>query len=85
MGKIIDRLSGKTPTFFRKLRNIGIAIATVGSVLIAAPVALPAVVVTVGGYLVTAGGVVTAVSQLANIGEDAVGENGGSDGAVGPS
>lgn len=85
MSKIIDRLSGKTPIFFRKLRNIGIVIATVGSVLIAAPIALPAVLVTVGGYLVTAGGVVTAVSQLANVGEDVVGEKLEGDGASGPS
>lgn len=30
----------------------------------ASPIALPAVVVTIGGYLVTAGAVATAVSQV---------------------
>jgi hypothetical protein len=32
---------------------------------VASPIALPAVVVTVGGYLIVAGSVATAVSQVA--------------------
>ena len=56
--------------------------AGIGTVLLTAPVALPAAVVTVGGYLVTAGGVATAVSQFTNIGDDVIGqkEKGGVDG-----
>ncbi len=61
---LITRATSPTPRFFRILRNIGIALATAGGAIIAAPVALPAVVITIGGYLVTAGAVATAVSQV---------------------
>jgi hypothetical protein len=61
--KIIDRLKAKTPTFYRKLRNIGLGLAAAGAVLISAPIAIPAILVTIGGYLIVAGTVVTAVSQ----------------------
>jgi len=61
---LIARATSPTPKFFKILRNIGIALATAGGAIIAAPIALPAVVVTVGGYLVTAGAVATAVSQV---------------------
>jgi len=65
MKKIIDRAQAPTPKFFKVLRNIGLALAAVGGTIVAAPVALPAIVATVGGYLAVAGGVVSAVSQLA--------------------
>ncbi|MBK8670889.1 MAG: hypothetical protein IPN89_16115 [Saprospiraceae bacterium] len=82
MSKILDRIKAPTPKFFKVLRNIGLIMAGVGTVLLTAPVSLPAVVVTVGGYLVTAGGVATAVSQITNIADDAIGESkeGGNDG-----
>jgi hypothetical protein len=38
--------------------------AAIGGTILAAPVALPVVLTTVGGYLAVAGGVVSAVSQL---------------------
>jgi ABC-type xylose transport system permease subunit len=60
---VLQRLGSPTPKFFRTLRNIGLALAAAGGVIIASPIALPAVVVTVGGYLVVAGTVATAVSQ----------------------
>lgn len=62
---LLERLSGPTPKFFKKLRTIGLILAAAGGVLAAAPVALPAVLVTAGGYLLTAGAVATAVSQAA--------------------
>ena len=61
---IINRAKAPTPKFFKVLRNIGLVIATVGGTILAAPIALPAVVTTIGGYLAVAGGVVSAVSQL---------------------
>lgn len=60
---ILQRLGSPTPKFFRTLRNIGLALAAAGGAIIASPIALPALVVTVGGYLVVAGTVATAVSQ----------------------
>lgn len=64
MKKIINRAKAPTPKFFKVLRTIGLAIATVGGTILAAPVALPVMVTTIGGYLVVAGSVASAVSQL---------------------
>jgi uncharacterized membrane protein HdeD (DUF308 family) len=67
--KLTERLKAPTPKFFRVLRNIGIALAATGGVILTAPISLPVAVVTVGGYLTVAGGVMTAVSQSAVDGE----------------
>ena len=64
MNTIINRATAPTPKFFKVLRNIGLALVTIGGAILTAPVVLPAVVVTVGGYLAVAGGVLSAVSQL---------------------
>ncbi|MBS1744083.1 MAG: hypothetical protein JST81_13710 [Bacteroidetes bacterium] len=61
--QIINRAKSPTPKFFKKVRNIGLVLATVGTTIIAAPVALPAVLVKIAGYLAVAGGVASAVSQ----------------------
>ena len=61
--KLIDRYKKNTPTFFRKLRNIGIALSATGGAIIAAPIALPALVITIATYLTVVGTVATAVSQ----------------------
>lgn len=60
---IIERIVAPTPKFFRTLRTVGILLGTVGGVLLAAPVALPVALITVGGYLALTGGIITAVSQ----------------------
>ena len=60
---IIDRLKATTPKFYRTLRNVGLGLAAAGGVLVAAPVAIPAVLVTIGGYLIVAGSVASAVAQ----------------------
>ena len=70
MMKLIKRYTKKTPTFFRKLRNIGIAVAAAGGVIIAAPISLPAIVISVATYLTVAGTVATAVSQAVVADED---------------
>ena len=61
---IVKRAKAPTPKFFKVLRTIGLALAAVGGTVLAAPIALPAIVTTVGGYTVVAGGVLSAVSQL---------------------
>lgn len=61
---VIKRAKAPTPKFFKVLRNVGLALAAVGGTILAAPIALPVVVITIGGYLAVAGGVVSAVSQL---------------------
>jgi uncharacterized membrane protein HdeD (DUF308 family) len=66
---LVKRAKAPTPKFFKVLRNIGLALAAVGGTILAAPIALPVVVTTVGGYLAVAGGVLTAVSQLTTLDE----------------
>lgn len=61
---IVERLLSPTPTFFQKLRNIGLLLAAVSAAVIATPVALPAIVTTIAGYLAVAGTVLGAVSQI---------------------
>ena len=68
---IIKRAKAPTPKFFKVLRNIGLTMAAVGGTILAAPVALPVVVITIGGYVAVAGGVISAVSQLTSA-QDAV-------------
>ena len=69
MKKIIARIQSPTPTFFVKLRNISLILATVAASVFASPVALPAIVIKIAGYLALAGGVAGAVSQTAVEGE----------------
>ena len=60
---ILERYKKPTPKFFKTLRNIGIALATAGGAIIAAPISMPAIVVTIATYMTVAGTVATAVSQ----------------------
>ncbi len=61
---VIKRAKAPTPKFFRVLRSIGLALLAISGTVVAAPVALPAAVVTVAGYVAVAGGVLSAVSQI---------------------
>lgn len=61
---VVERAQAPTPKFFKVLRNIGIVVATIGGAILTAPVALPAAIVTIGGYLAVAGGVISAISQV---------------------
>jgi hypothetical protein len=61
----MKRMQAPTPKFFKILRTVGIALAAVGGTLLTAPVALPAAVLTIAGYVSVAGAVMTAVSQTA--------------------
>lgn len=61
---LVERITADTPTFFKKLRLIGIALAAVGGAIMASPIALPAALAAAGGYFVLAGSIVTAVSQI---------------------
>ena len=61
---LLDRAKAPTPKFFRILRTVGLTMLAVSGSVLAAPVALPAAVVSVAGYLAVAGGVISAVSQV---------------------
>ena len=60
---LTERYKKPTPKFFRTLRNIGIALAATGGAILAAPISLPALVLTIAGYLTVAGTVATTDSQ----------------------
>ena len=62
---VVDRALAPTPKWFKVLRNIGIALASVGGVIIASPVALPVGLVSAAGYLVLGGSIISVVSQTA--------------------
>ena len=61
---IADRAKAPTPKFFKILRSIGLTLLGISGSIVAAPVVLPTVVVTLAGYLDVAGGVISAVSQI---------------------
>lgn len=61
---VLERAQAPTPKFFKVLRSIGLIVAAVGGAIVTAPVALPVAVVTIGGYLTVAGGVLSAISQI---------------------
>lgn len=65
LNTIGKRCQADTPPFFKKLRTVGLVIAAVGTTIVASPVAIPAAVVTAGGYLILGGTIMTAVSQAA--------------------
>ena len=66
---IIQRVQSPTPKFFKKLRNIGLILAAIAGTIATAPVALPAVIIKIAGYIAVASGVASAVSQTAVEGE----------------
>lgn len=61
---LVERAKAPTPKFFKILRSIGLALLAISGTVIAAPVVLPATVVTVAGYMAVVGGVISAVSQV---------------------
>jgi hypothetical protein len=68
---IVERALAPTPKWFKVLRSVGIALASVGGVIIASPVALPVGLVSAAGYLVLGGSIISVVSQTAVKSEEA--------------
>jgi hypothetical protein len=61
---IKQRWSGKTPKFWKKVQRVAIKLGAIATVIVAAPIALPAAVVTVATYTIVAGTVAATLSQL---------------------
>lgn len=61
---IKQRWNAKTPKFWKKVQRIGLVAGALGAAIIAAPIALPAALITGAGYLVAIGGVTATLSQL---------------------
>ena len=62
---IVERALAPTPKWFKILRTVGIALASIGGTIIAAPIALPVGLVSAAGYLVLGGSIISVVSQTA--------------------
>jgi len=59
-----ERVAAKTPKFFKTIKIIGLTLLAASGAVLVAPVALPAIITTVAGYVALAGTVATAVSQV---------------------
>ena len=64
MKELKERWNSKTPTFWKKVQKIGVACGIVGAAIVSAPIALPAAIVSVSGYLIVAGSLTAALTQL---------------------
>jgi len=62
--RLKERWQSKTPKFWKKVQRIGVALGVIGATIVAAPVVLPASLVTAAGYMVAAGTVTATLSQL---------------------
>ena len=60
---VVERTMAPTPKWFKILRTVGIALASVGGIIIASPVALPVGIVSAAGYLILGGSIISVVSQ----------------------
>ena len=67
---VIERVQAPTPKFFKKLRNISLVLAALGASIMTAPIALPAIIIKVAGYIAVAGAVGSTVSQVVTTTED---------------
>ena len=63
--ELSTRLGAETPKFFKKVRIVGLALLAVGGSIATATIALPAIVITAGGYMAFVGGTMVAVAQTA--------------------
>ncbi len=64
MGNLKERWNAKTPKFWKKVQRIAVLAGTIAGIIIAAPVALPATVITAAGYVVAIGTAVATTAQL---------------------
>ena len=61
---LIQRITAPTPKIFKIFRTVGLSLAAAGGAILAIP-AMPVILVSIAGYILAAGSVMTAVSQVA--------------------
>lgn len=59
-----ERWNCRTPKFWKKVQKIGIVLGVIGGAILGLPISLPVAVVSASGYLIVAGSVTAALSQL---------------------
>lgn len=62
---VVERVTHETPKWFKIVRNVGLGLTALSGAILAAPIALPAAVVSVAGYLALGGAIASAVAQTA--------------------
>lgn len=62
--KIKDRIKGESPKIFKRITNFCLILGAIGGAIALAPITLPAVVVGVSGYMITAGVIGGAISKI---------------------
>lgn len=60
----MNRWNAPTPKFWKRVQKVAITVGAIAGVILTAPVTLPATVITVAGYVATAGTVAATLSQL---------------------
>jgi hypothetical protein len=65
---LVQRIFAPTPQIFKTLRTVGLSLAAAGGAILTVP-AMPVLLISVAGYMIAAGTVMTAVSQVAVKGE----------------
>lgn len=64
--ELIDRaFYQKTPAFWKKVGIFGACVAGIGTLITTLPISLPVGLVSIGTYLITAGGTLTGISIFA--------------------
>jgi hypothetical protein len=63
--RIVKRLKATTPPFFKKVRNIGLIVAGVGTAIATLPVSLPASLIGISSYLIAIGTTAATIAQTA--------------------
>ncbi|MFN8254163.1 MAG: hypothetical protein U0W24_00645 [Bacteroidales bacterium] len=61
---LIKRITAPTPRIFKIIRAVGLGLAAIGSAILAAP-AMPSILISIAGYMMVAGAVMSAISQVA--------------------
>lgn len=64
MNNLKERWNAKTPKFWKRVQRIAIIAGTIAGIIIAAPVTLPAALITVAGYVAVVGTAVATTTQL---------------------
>jgi hypothetical protein len=64
MENLKDRWKAKVPEFWKKVQRVGIVAGVIGGALLAAPISLPATIITGATYLVVIGTTTATLSQL---------------------
>ena len=64
MKEILIRITSPSPSFFKKIGKLGLALTAIGGILVVPGIAIPASLIPIGGYLITGGLVAAAVAKV---------------------